>query len=209
VGSGQLDQAQQVLERLVSDVPDCPQRQTLQRHLSEARREAWSAEVETNSRKVKDLMAAGAFEEALRQAQAFHARFPDSCEARSLIELVEREANAFGAEQRRQLYSQIGFHADARRWRQALAAAHRFLEVHSRCPEADLVRAQLPTLTDNARIEEVRELRDRIRDLINRRRFPEAFELARDLVARFPQTAAAEELRQQMDKLAERAGKSR
>ena len=52
-------------------------------------------------------------------------------------------------------------------------------------------------------LEEVRELRDRIRDLINRRRFMEAFEMARDLVARFPHTAAAEELRGQMDKLAQ------
>jgi len=67
----------------------------------------------------------------------------------------------------------------------------------------------MTTLEENAQIEEVRELRDRIRDLINAQRFGEAHKLALDVVLRFPQTAAAEELRPQLDRLARKAGEEK
>ena len=86
-----------------------------------------------------------------------------------------------------------------------LAAAERRREAHPGSPEADAVRGQLETLRANARIEEVRVLRDEIRDMIARRRFAEAVERARNVVERFPDTAAAAELRQQMAKLEELA----
>ena len=87
----------------------------------------------------------------------------------------------------------------------ALAAAGELLEAYPDSPEAAEVRSTLRTLTDNARIEEVRELRDEIRDLLSRRRYAEALACARDLVRRFPTTAAAEELRSQMARLEELA----
>ena len=66
----------------------------------------------------------------------------------------------------------------------------------------------LSTIQDNARLEEVRELRDQIRDLIERRRYADAIEYAQDLIQRFPDTKAAEELGRQMARLRELAGGS-
>ena len=83
------------------------------------------------------------------------------------------------------------------------------LEAYPAGPEAESVRSQMETLRSNARIEEARELRDRILEMINRRRFSEALELARDLVGRFPDTAAAAELTRQMARLEELADAER
>ena len=63
----------------------------------------------------------------------------------------------------------------------------------------------METLKDNARIEEVRQLRDQIRDLIGRRRFAEAVRVSEELIRRFPDTQAANELRSQIDRLRARA----
>jgi len=45
--------------------------------------------------------------------------------------------------------------------------------------------------------------------MIERKRFAEALEVARQVVERYPETAVAEELRQQMPRLVERAASGR
>ncbi|MFB3894264.1 MAG: outer membrane protein assembly factor BamD [Phycisphaerae bacterium] len=209
ISAGRLDEARDTLAQLLAEVPDTPHVRELEQRLAKARHAARAAEISGQVQRVKELMAAASFEAAEQAARQLAARHPDSADAGMLLEQVRREAAAYDAEQRRKLYEAVDSHAKARQWRAAAGAAKRFLEAYPKGPEADLVRAQLQTITDNAQIEEVRELRDRIRDLINRRRFPEAFELARDLVARFPHTAAAEELRGQMDKLAQMGKKEK
>ncbi|MCY2924132.1 MAG: hypothetical protein NT031_01610, partial [Planctomycetota bacterium] len=61
-------------------------------------------------------------------------------------------------------------------------------------------------IEENARIEEVRQLRDRIADLIERKRFAEAVEAAEDVIHRFPDTQVAGQLTREIDKLRRRAG---
>ncbi|KKK89020.1 hypothetical protein LCGC14_2737320, partial [marine sediment metagenome] len=65
-------------------------------------------------------------------------------------------------------------------------------------PEATHLSAQMQTLRDNARIEEVRELRDQIRDMLERRRYAEAVKVAEEVMDRYPETQAAAELRGQI-----------
>jgi hypothetical protein len=59
----------------------------------------------------------------------------------------------------------------------------------------------MPTLVDNARLQEVRQLRDRFLEMIERRQYAEAVDLARHVVEHYPETAAAEELRDKMPRL--------
>ena len=59
-----------------------------------------------------------------------------------------------------------------------MAGAHRLLEIYGDSEEARNVRAMMPTLVDNARIEEVREYRDRIVEMVEQLRYAEAIELA-------------------------------
>ena len=96
-------------------------------------------------------------------------------------------------------------HAEARRWRAALGAAERFIEAFPGSADAEAVRAMLSTIQDNARLEEVREIRDHIRDLIERRRYAEAVQAAEDVIRRFPDTRAAGELGRQLGRLRELA----
>ena len=111
----------------------------------------------------------------------------------------------FHEERRDRMYNEVARLAEARQWRQALKAARLYLQTFPFGAGADAVGAMLTTMEDNARIEEVRELRDHIRDLLERRRYAEAVKCAGDVIGRFPDTRAAEELGQQMNRLRELA----
>ena len=83
--------------------------------------------------------------------------------------------------------------------------AEQLVEIFPDSPEGRQVAQKMPTLRDNAHLQEARELRDRITRLLSERQFGSALELARQVMERFPETAAAEELRQQMARLEELA----
>jgi hypothetical protein len=194
-------QAQAALDKLVSQIPDDGKYPSLKQQLEDARADAQAKELAEQTRLAKDLMAVGDFGEASRVAQELARRYPALEQAKDLAGTVGREAAAFGLEQRTRLYADVEHAAHARRWRPALATGKRLMQLYPGSEQADAVAAQIPTLEKNARLEEVRELRDRIRDLLERRRFNDAIALAQDVVKRFPDTQAAAELSEQMDKL--------
>lgn len=201
----QFSDATAHLNELARLAPDSPEIDRLRDRIAAARKAAEVQDVEDAILRSNDLMAVAAFEQAEKVAQALVARHPGSAEASALLGRVVREGRTFTDEQRRRMYADIQRHANARQWRKALVASQNLLEKHPNSVEADTVRVQLETLRDNARIEEVRELRDSIRDLIGRKRFVEAVTLAEDVIRRFPETTAAEELRSQLGRLQERA----
>lgn len=203
--AGDLSEAEDILAGLVRLEPDSPDVPPLRERIEQARAEAESRDADESARKVENLMAASDFAGARNLAEALLKKYPDSATAGDMLTRVRREADAFAAEQRNQMYRKIEKEAAARHWHSALEAARKFLDFWPDSTEADAVRVQLSTISDNARIEEVRTLRDRIRDMITRRRFGEALELAKDVIERFPETAAANELREQMSRLEERA----
>jgi len=205
IEAGDLVSAERQLQSLAGLAPDDGRIASLGEAIERGRADAESRDIGVATRRVEDLMSTGDFDEAQAAADALLARRPASARAIALMDRVRRERQALLDERRARLYEQVHKEASARHWREALAAAREFLDAFPDCREAESVRVQLGTLAGNARIEEVRELRDRIADLIDRRRFAEALELARDVVDRFPDTAAAAELRGQMTRLAERA----
>lgn len=202
-----IDAAQGVLNRLGDEVPDAPDLSAMEQSLRQVCQEYRSEDIARTTRRVQDFMALADFVQARLQAQALCARYADDEQARDLRTRVDREANAFVAEQVHRLYEEIQRHAEARMWRPALAAARRLLAEYPGTPQADAVAAQIPKLEDNAGIEEVRELRDRIRDMIERRRYAEALDAAMDVIARFPDTQAAIELQGQLERLRQKAGR--
>lgn len=193
------------LDGMTRDVPDDPRLVDLRSRLAQAMQSALEEELKLVSRQTMDLMAVSAFVEAQKLSDGLLTRFPDSDDVKVLVEHVRREAASFTSEQRRRMYREVEVHAENRRWRQAVTSANRFLQAYPAGAEADLIRVQMPTMQTNATIEEVRDLRDRILDYMERRRYLEAIELSRDVINRFPKTAAAEELRQQLPRLLELA----
>jgi tetratricopeptide (TPR) repeat protein len=205
LSAGDVDAARERLDRFVRLVPDDPRIEPLGRRIERARAEAEARDVGEARKRIENLMSVGDFAGAEAVANGLLARHPAAADAVALLARVRREREAFVREQRLALYQRVEKEAAGRHWRGALSAAEELIAGHPGSPECDAVGAQLETLRENARIEEARQLRDRIRELIAAKRFAEAADAARDLIARFPDTAAAGELRQQMPRLAELA----
>lgn len=203
--AGDFARADRGLDMLQEKVPGDEQIEPLRQQLHDARRAVRDEEVAAATLRAIDLMATGAFEQATTEVLAMAQRYPDEPAVASLLDRVRREGRAFNDERRDRMYNEVVRLAEARQWRQALGEAQRYVQAYPTGPGPDEVRAMLATIEDNARIEEVRELRDQIRDLIERRRYAEAVECARDVIDRFPDTRAAEELGRQMNRLRELA----
>lgn len=205
IASGDLGQADESLDRLLRLAPDCPGVEQLCERLEQARAEAEGRDVAEARSRVEELMSVNGFATAEAVVNGLLAKHPSCPEAIALLERVRHEREAFVNEQRMSMYQKVEKHASSRHWRDALSAAEELLSAYPNSPEADAVRVQAETLRENARIEEVRRLRDRVSDLISRRQFAQAIEVARDVIGRFPGTAAAHDLREQMARLEELA----
>ena len=186
-------------------MPDNAQYEELNRRLIDARAEAQAEDIRTSTQRAKDLMAVTSFGEAEKVAQDLLTKHPSAPDTIALLDSVRREREAFVTEAKRRAFEEVEKHAGARRWRQALSTAKRLLEAYPNSAEAEVVAARIPAMEDNARIEEVRELRDEIRDLLERRRFAKAVRVAEVVIRQYPETKAASELREQLEKLKELA----
>lgn len=175
------------------------------RLLDESRVSAEVQEVEVETRRASDLMATAAYDRALEVARRLVERYPSSEAASRLFERTRREGDAYRDELRTRLYAVVQRSAESRNWAEALDAAERLIDSCGDCVESEAVAAMLPTLRDNARIEEVRRLRDRFGDMIRRKRYRLAMTLAGEIIEDFPDTKAAVELQEQMSRLRELA----
>ena len=204
--AGKADDAQGYLDELVRLAPDSPEIKALREEVERTRQEAEQHDLAEASAKVENLMSTGEFDAAVAVGEGLLARHPALPAAISMLARVRREREAFVTERRSAMYQKIELEATQRHWQAAKEAADVLLQAFPDSPEADAVKAQMGTISDNARLEEVRRLRDGIADLIERRRYGDAAERSRELIERFPGTAAAEDLRKQMPRLEELAG---
>ena len=201
LADGETDKATEHLDELVNIAPDRARVRELRSKINRIREEAERQIIDEATARADDLMAAGDFDRAETVANGLLTRRPDLDAAGQLLARVRREGKAFVVEQRAGMYRAVEQEATGRRWRAARDAAEALLEAYPDSAEADAVRAQIGTINDNARLEEVRERRDDITNLIERRRFREAIERSRELIRTFPETAAAEDLERQMERL--------
>jgi hypothetical protein len=205
IDAADFARADQIIEALAEKLPGDENVQPLRERLDNARQVARGEEIDFVTRRVSDLMAVGAFDQAEAEARSLDRRYPNDPASADLLNRVRREGRMFHDERRQRMYNEVARLAEARQWRQALQAARLYVQTFPYGAGADVVGAMLATMEDNARIEEVRELRDHIRDLLERRRYAEAVKCAGDVIGRFPDTRAAEELGQQMNRLRELA----
>jgi len=205
LAGGQADQAAEKVRDLADRAADQDSWQPVLVKLRAGLDSLRQRHFEEQAAGVEEMMAAAAFDRALLAAEELAGRYPSLPAAAEFRSRVARESATFQAEQRRRLFEEITRHVEAKSWRQALAAAQRLMNAHPQSPEALTVLPQIVTLEENARIEEVRGLRDEIRRLIDRRGYAAAAEVAEDLIRRFPDTRAAAELREQLPRLTELA----
>jgi hypothetical protein len=200
-----FDDAGDLVQRLREIAPDHERLAVFHEQVEAGREEQVRELISGQMQRASDLMSVSRFEEAVEVAESLHHKYPHSREADELLTRVQREASTYHSEQRHRLFAVIQEHSQARHWKQALAGAHKLLETYADSEEADKIRTMMPTFVDNARIQEVREYRDKIVDLMERHRYAEAVQLARQVVDNYPETTAAEELRTQLPRWQELA----
>ncbi|MDP6545513.1 MAG: hypothetical protein QGH60_16125 [Phycisphaerae bacterium] len=145
--------------------------------------------------RIENMMSVAQFTRAEKLAQALLAVVPDSDDAEALLDTVRRESSAFRSEQQSRLFAEFQRWTESRQWIKALAVGEQLLEKYAASTEGKKVASSMSTVSKNAHFEEARALRDRIRDLIKRKRYSEAIEIANDLILRFPNTQVAKQLR--------------
>ena len=155
--------------------------------------------------RIENMMSVAQFARAEKLAQALLAAVPNSSEAEALLDTVRRESCAFRTEQQSRLFGEFQRWTESRQWIKAMAVGEQLLEKYAASGQAKKVAASMPTVRKNAQFEEARTLRDRIRDLIKRKRYSEAVDVADDLIRRFPNTQVAKQLQSLLPDLKRRS----
>ena len=155
--------------------------------------------------RIENMMSVAQFARAEKLAQALLAAVPNSSEAEALLDTVRRESCAFRTEQQSRLFAEFQRWTESRQWIKAQSVGEQLLDKYPASKQANKVAASMSTVRKNAQFEEARALRDRIRDLIKRKRYSEAIEIAEDLMRRFPNTQVAKQLKSLLPDLKRRS----
>jgi len=178
----------------------------MEAQLSEALRLHEQSEIAHITEQVERYMGLGLWERAMEMAQALAEQFPENPDAARLPETVRLEQGANRRQEQQRQYREIEHLVARKHWRQALRAAETLLENHPNSPEANTLREQLAELRRNAAILERREWESRIADHIQTGRHREAYDLAMELVEKYPDSPQAAEIQRNLSQLKARAG---
>ena len=174
--------------------------------LSEALRRHEHSEIAHITEQVERYMGLGLWQRAMEMAQALAEQFPENPDAARLPETVSLEQDANRRQEQQRQYREIEHLVARKHWRQALRAAETLIENHTDSPEANTLREQMDELRRNAAILERREWESRIAEHIQTGRHREAYDLAMELVEKYPESPQAEEIQKNLDQLKTRAG---
>jgi hypothetical protein len=151
--------------------------------------------------RVEDLMALSNWDSALAIATQFASEHEDDADAQWLRQRVQREYGIYREGSVRRLYEQIKDELERKHYRRALSIARRLLDKFADHKKAQKIRQQLPTILENAEIEERQEDEARIQSFIKAKRFQDAVELGEALLAKYPMSPQAESLDDMLPRL--------
>jgi len=199
-------EAQERLEEFRTRYTDAEGIAELETKLSDALREHEQAEIARVSDQVHRYMGLGMWDRAVEMARGLAEQYPENQEAARLPETVALEQNATRRQEQQRLYREIEHLASRRHWRQALRVAENLLENHPDSPEANTLKGQMEELRRNAGILERREWEERITEHVQTGRHHEAYDLAVELMEKYPDSPQAQAIRERLDQLKYRAG---
>lgn len=181
----------------------------LEAKIEEVRASVEARDVEAAKRQIQDLSALGAWERARDVIRDLLDRHPGCKAAQDLAVWVKRERQKAEAEARARLMAQAQDAARRREWGEALQLANVIVREYPHSPEADALRQQLPTLTENAEIQTRQRMEAEVRELLHEHRYEEAVRIARAIVEQYPKSPQAAVLREQLPRLEQKAGRTR
>ncbi len=207
--SREWNKAESLLEVLSTKYPDNKLIKDKRNEIEEMKSQAFVEELEQTKKLVADLVAISAYEKAIQHVQMLVEKYPDSEPARALLEAVKREQHKFQNEQIKRMYSDIEKSIERKRWNDALSVAYQLIERYPDAPEAEILRNKLDTLKTNAEIEKRQQLEEQFKDLVKRKNFVQALELAKYIINTYPNSPQANALKDQLSKLEELAKQER
>lgn len=155
--------------------------------------------------RVDDLMALSNWDAAVAIAAEFAREHPDDSDAQWLKQRVTREFDIYREGSVRRLYDQIKEELERKKYRRALSIGRRLLDKFPDHKRSEKIRRQLPTILENAEIEERQEDEARIQSFIKSKRFADAVELGEALLAKYPMSPQAGSLEEMLPRLRELA----
>ena len=206
IKSGKYREAHERLEEFRSRYADGDEVREMEQKLSQALREHEATEIQNVTEQVERYMGLGLWERAMEAAVALAGQFPENPNAARLPETVHLEQGANRRQEEQRLYREIEHLVARKHWREAQRAAETLLNNHPLSPEAKALGDQIDELRRNAAILERREWEQRITEHIQTGRHREAYDLAIELMNKYPGSPQAEEIRKNLDQLKARAG---
>ena len=176
----------------------------LERQIEEMRRNVEEHDIEAATRQVQDLTSLGALDRAMSVVRELLDRHPNSTKVQELVRRVTIQRDKANAEQRARLMAQAQEAVHRKEWNMALRLANDMVRRFPKTPEAESLRLQLPTLTENAEIQTRQRMEIEFRELMKQHRYDAALRLAQELCERYPNSPQAEALRSQLPRLEER-----
>jgi hypothetical protein len=198
-------QARNLMERLIFKYPDNVEAKRYFEQVEELRKRLFNDELTQARKTVNDLVAISAWDKAVGHAQTFLANHPDMPQAKELESQVRNDRKKFREEHLKRMSADIQKLIGRKRWNDSLGIARQLVEKYPDSVEAEALRIQMKTMEDNAEIEKRQELEEQIKDLVKRRNFIQAVEMARYVISTYPSSPQARALRDQIAKLEELA----
>ncbi|MBL8878699.1 MAG: tetratricopeptide repeat protein [Phycisphaerales bacterium] len=202
-------EAQRRVQEARERFPTLTEWDALERQIEQVRSQVEARDLESATRQVNDLAALGAWERAYEVVLELMERHPNSPKTADLAKRVSQERERSEAESRARLMAQAQEAVHSRDWNGAMTLAGQLIERYPRSPEAHALRIQIPTLRENAEIQTRKYLEAEIRKHIEEHRYRDAVRLANELIERYPDSPQAQVLREQYEKLAEKAAAQR
>jgi len=194
-------EARQRVQRARERFPSLREWDQLEQQIESMRGSVEARDVENAARQINDLAALGAWERAGGLVRELAERHPDSPRVQELLRRVSIQREKADAEQRARLMAQAQEAVNQREWNKALVLANDLLHRYPRSPEADALRQQLATLTENAEIQTRQQMESEFREQMKQRQFASALRLANELMERYPKSPQADVLRSQLPRL--------
>jgi len=206
IRAGKHREAHQRLDEFRARYDESDDIHQMEQQLSDALRDHEQIEIANVTEQIERYMGLGLWERAMETARELAEQFPENPDAARLPETVRLEQGANRRQEQQRLYREIEHLVGRKHWREALRAANTLLHNHPESPEAKALGEQMEELQRNAAISERREWEERITDHIQTGRHREAYDLAVELMDKYPDSPQAAEIRKNLDQLKARAG---
>ena len=189
--------AERIDEMLAVDSQDPIAREFLQRVSDEKQ-----AEVEQVVRDAKNQLgewiSIGQWDKVSELLHHLAGHYADEPTVAALVAQIRKEEHAARIDELQRLFATLKEATEHRQWQRAWLCARQLIERYPDERLVEQIRANLPTLEQNARIQECKEDEAMFQDLLHRQRYEEALEVANRMVEKFPDSSAAAELTNRM-----------